>query len=287
VNDATSWRDRLAQRIADAYAAEANSVVVMVAGSVGRGVADAYSDIEVDVYYARPPTESERAAAVERSGGTLVRLAEDEDEWEEQISFGGFPAASSTFTVVTMERYLREVVEECRIAPEAQTRLFSMQAGRVVKGEEQAERWRTRAAEYPDGLRQVMLEANLGFERFRYAGEMLAVRDDLLALYDVLVETGRQLLSALLGLNRMYLPAPDVLKGMDETIERLSLAPPNLSARLNEAFRAAPEPAIRRMKELISETLDLVAEHAPAFDTTPYRSERAVRRRPWNEAPAD
>lgn len=286
MSDATSWRGRLAQRIAEAYAADDNSVVVMVAGSVGRGTADAYSDIEVDVYYARPPTESERVAAVERSGGTLVRLAEDDDEWEEQISFGGFPAASSTFLVETVERYLREVVDEYRIAPEAQTRLFSLQTGRVVKGEDQVGRWQTKAAVYPDGLQRAMLEANLGFERLRSGGEMLAARDDLLALYDALVETGWQLLSALLGLNRMYLPTPDALKGMDETIERLSLTPPNLSARLHEAFRAAPEPAVRSMEELISETLDLVDEHVPGFDTTPYRVAN-VRRHPWDEPPDD
>jgi hypothetical protein len=144
VNEATGWRLALAERIGASYASDSNARVVMVAGSVGRGSADRYSDVEVDVYYSRPPTEAERIAAAERSGGTIERLDEDADEWEERLSFGGFHAHTSTFLVATMERYLHETVDECATAPEAQTRLFSLQHGKTLKGEEQVERWRGR-----------------------------------------------------------------------------------------------------------------------------------------------
>jgi predicted nucleotidyltransferase len=119
VNDATEWRLALAEEIGGAYASNDNAQVVMVAGSVGRGSADRYSDVEVDVYYAESPTEAERIAAVQRCGGTVELLAEDDDEWEEQMSIGGFHAHTSTFLVVTMEQYLREVVDRCALAPEA------------------------------------------------------------------------------------------------------------------------------------------------------------------------
>lgn len=117
MNDATQWRLALAQRIARAYAADQNARVVMIAGSVGRGSADRFSDIEIDVYYERAPTRAERAAVVERMGGVLEGLDEDDDEWAEDFSVGGFHAASSTFLVETMERYMREVVDEAQIAP--------------------------------------------------------------------------------------------------------------------------------------------------------------------------
>jgi hypothetical protein len=81
----------------------------MVAGSVGGGSADRYSDIEVDVYYSEPPNEAERIAAVEGFGGAVERLGEDAEEWEEQFSISGLHAHTSTFLVATMERYLREV----------------------------------------------------------------------------------------------------------------------------------------------------------------------------------
>jgi predicted nucleotidyltransferase len=80
VDETTGWRLALAKEIGASYASNQNAQVVMVAGSVGRGSTDRYSDIEVHVYYAEPPTEAERVAAVERCGGTLELLAQDEDE---------------------------------------------------------------------------------------------------------------------------------------------------------------------------------------------------------------
>lgn len=53
----------------------------------------------------------------------------------------------------------------------------------TLAGDDQVERWRAKAAAYPDGLQRAMLEENLRFGRFGHAAEMLAARDDVLALY--------------------------------------------------------------------------------------------------------
>jgi predicted nucleotidyltransferase len=63
MNQDSQWRLALAERIAAAYIENPKAAVVMIAGSVGRGVADRYSDIEIDVYYTEPPTEAERIAS--------------------------------------------------------------------------------------------------------------------------------------------------------------------------------------------------------------------------------
>ncbi len=146
MNEATRWRFALVERIAAAYAHDPNAEVVMIAGSVGRGTADRYSDIEVDVYYARPPTDAGRRTAVARCGATLELLDEDADEWEEQMSLGGFHAATSTFLVSTMERYLMEVVDRGEIAPLVQVRLHSLQHAVAVKGTALVQQWRSKAA---------------------------------------------------------------------------------------------------------------------------------------------
>lgn len=276
----------LARSIGGAYALNDKARVVMIAGSVGRGSADRFSDIEVDVYYAEPPTEAERIAAVERCGGIVELLDEDEDEWEEQISFGGFHAHTSTFLVATMERYLCEVVDECSPAAEAQTRLFSLQHGITVKGKDQVERWRAKAAVYPDGLQRTMLAENLEFGRFWYAAEMLAARDDRLALCELFVETGRHLIGALLGLNRIYLPAPSFLKSLDETIGLMTVKPTDLSTRLKDSFRLDPTAAVAALADLIDETLDLVETHADGLDTAPLRAERSRRRTAFDTPPS-
>jgi hypothetical protein len=286
MNQATRWRFALAKQIGAAYAQNPKSQGVMIAGWVGRGRADRYSDIEVDVYYAEPPTEAERVAVVESCGGVVEKLDQDDDEWEEQMLIGGFHAASSTFLITTMERYLREVVDECQIAPLAQVRLFSVQHAVTVKGEVQVEQWRARAAAYPDGLVRAMLETYLRFEGFGYAEDMLAARADLILLYDIFVRIERQILGALLGLNRLYLPTPDHLKWMDEMIDAMRLKPDHLSTRLKQAFRLEPDQGVTLLKEVIAEIFDLVDRHVPGFETLPYRARLEKRRPVWDAPPA-
>lgn len=285
MNHATQWRLALAQRIAAAYAADPNARAVMIAGSVGRGSADRFSDIEIDVYYERPPTEAEREAAVGRMGATLEGLAEDDDEWEENFNIGGFHAASSTFTVATMERFVREVLDEAQLAPSAQTRLYSLLHALPVKGEAQIAEWRRRAATYPDALAEAMLREHLQFDGFGYAEDMFAARDDLLALYDLFVRVERQILGALFGLNRIYTPTPHFLKWMDESIAAMRHKPADLSARLKRAFRLPPADGVAELRGLIADVFDLVDRHAPGFDTAPYRAVLSNRRPAWDAPP--
>lgn len=285
MNQANRWRMVLAQQIAASYARNPNAEVVMIAGSVGRGTADRFSDIEIDVYYRRPPTMAERTADVEGCGGVLESMNEDDDEWEEQMSVGGFHAATSTFLISTMERYLQEVIDDAQIAPAAQTRLYSLLHAVPVKSEQLSQRWRVKAEQYPVELTYAMLQENLPFNGFWYAEEMLAARDDRLLLYKIFVGIGRQLIHALLGLNRQYLSTPEALKWMDETIAAMSLKPPDLSARIKGAFSVEPVAGVSILKTLIDETMTLVEAHLPEFDTAPYRAKFEQRRPVWDAPP--
>jgi predicted nucleotidyltransferase len=286
MNNASLWRFTLAQRIAASYARNPKVVAIQVAGSVGRGTADRYSDIEIDVYYAAPPTVAERRAAVAGCGALLDSLDEDADEWEEQMLLDGVHAATSTFLVSTLERYLREVVDEAQIAPAAQTRLFSLQHAVPLLGHEWVEQWRARAAHYPPALTEAMLREHLPFRGFGYGEEMLAARGDVLLLYRIFGEIGRQLIGALHGLNRRYLATPDGLKWMEETLAAMPIQPPATAARLKTALRSEPVAALRGFKELCAETLRLVETHLPTFDTTPYWATFHRQRQVWDGPPA-
>jgi hypothetical protein len=129
------------------------------------------------------------------------------------------------------------------------------------------------------------LKEYLPFRGFWYAEEMLAARDDRLLLYDIFVRIERQILGALLGLNRLYMPTPDHIKHMDEMIADMRLKPANLSTRLKQAFQLEPTSGVRSLKEIIAEILTLVEQHLPEFETTPYRANFKKRRQVWDEPP--
>jgi hypothetical protein len=281
----SAWRFALGRRICLAYAANPKARVVQVSGSTGRGTADPYSDLEIDVYWSEPPTDGERRAAVAAAGGALLELYPyEEDEWAEEIDFGGFHVGTSTFLVSTMERYLDEVLAGFSTAELPQMRLEALLNARTVSGEDLAAPWRARAAAYPDGLVAAMLHANLRFDGFGYAEDLLAARDDLLLLYDVFVRVERQVLGALLGLNRLYPPSPG-FKRMDELIARMTILPERLAERLKGAFRLPPAAGVAALHALIADVFDLVDAHAPGVDTAPYRRRLRRRRGLWPTPP--
>jgi hypothetical protein len=286
MHEASRWRFDLAREIGSAYAANPKAKVIMVAGSTGRGTADRYSDLELDVYYSEAPTVAERKAAVAAAGGELLdyNAEAEEDEWAEEISFGGFHVGTSTFLVETMDRYITEVVDRHGTDPLAQMRLYSLLHAQTLVGEETVRRWRKRASTYPTGLVHAMLGENLVFDGFGYAEEMFAARDDLLALYDIFCLVERQVLGALLGLNRIYLPNPS-FKSMDELIAEMHLTPPDLTARLKAAFRLPPEDGVRQLHSVIEDVFRLVEAHVPGFDTREYRRKVSHRRGVWDHAP--
>ena len=283
----SQWRLDLAKKMAVAYAENPKTCVVMVAGSTGRGTADAYSDIEIDVYYDEAPTEEERVAAVGRCGAELLGIAHDEVEWEERMSFGGFPAATSTFLVSTMERFLEQVVDRCDSDLEAQMRLYSVLNAVPVVGEDVSDRWRDKASSYPDGLVDVVLDENLHFVRlFRHANVMIA-RNDTLALTDGILDVQKRILRALLGLNRIYLSIPDPIKRLDEIVGQLRLKPENLGERLRLILRAEGREAIDSLWELVDDVFDLVAEQGVDFDVEERRNNHLIRvRESWDGPPA-
>jgi hypothetical protein len=284
MNEASAWRRDLGRQIGRAYAANPNVAAVMIAGSTGRGTADRYSDLELDIYWHAPPTEAERRAAATAAGGTAIALAEDPDEWEEQMDLGGFHAATSAFLVSTMERYLHTVLEDYSTDPAAQMRLYSVLHAQPLTGGDLIAGWQARAAAYPPPLAEAMLRENLDFDGFGYAEEMFAARDDVLVLYDSFCRIGRQILGALLGLNHIYLPNP-TFKSMNELIDEMRVTPPDLAARLRGAFRVPPPDGVRELHRLCAEVFTLVELHVPTLDLAPYRAQLARRRGAWDAPP--
>ncbi len=55
-----AWRLALAERAARAYASNQKLAALTVAGSVGTGLADQFSDLELDCYWFDPPSDLDR-----------------------------------------------------------------------------------------------------------------------------------------------------------------------------------------------------------------------------------
>jgi predicted nucleotidyltransferase len=269
--DELARRIVVAEAMADRYAAADGVAAVLLAGSVARGLADARSDVEVDVYWRRPPSDAERRAVVDDAGWEWVYAEVDEHEWADGVRLDGVKVDVSQFVTATIDGYL-DALREGDTEPELQVRATALLDGRALAGDGLIEDWRARLAPYPEALALAMLDQALPprpVERL----EMLVARDDPVLLTRDVVEGVHAVLDALFAVNRKYVPHP-FHKWLAFECAQLDLAPPDLEARIRRVL-AVPREGVPDLVRLTEETFDFVAAHVPAYDVAAARAEFA------------
>jgi hypothetical protein len=262
-------RVAIAESMAPVYAAHDGVAAVLLAGSVARGLADGRSDLEVDVYWHRPPSDDERRGIVDAARWEWVYAEEDEHEWADGVRLDGVKVDVSQFTTATIETYLDDL-RAGDTEPELQVRATALLDGRPLAGGDLVGTWRRRLTPYPESLALAMLDGALPprpVERL----EMLRDRDDPVLLTRDLVEGVHGLLDALFAVNRRYVPHP-FHKWLTFECSRLPLAPLDLEARIRKVL-GAPRDGVPDFVRLTYETLDLVEEQVPAYDAAAAREE--------------
>jgi len=266
----------IARHIAAAYRDNPNVLVVMVGGSVARGHADAYSDLEIGVLWTQPPSDDERKAAIAQVGGELWSLttyqAEPEVVAHEHYGLsqvlidgrayiGSLMVSTNHLTRSGMERCLADVLEQADTALDKQALIAAVQDAIPLYGDALLRAWQARASAYPDRLAIKMIQENLWCGPWCMP-QAYAERDDTLVLYQHFIWMQQSILKILAGLNRVYYRSEEH-KWLDATISRFRSGPPNLAPRMKQVFREDPAIGVRDMLELIYETVLLVEQQEP------------------------
>jgi hypothetical protein len=273
--DEVERRITLASKAVQAYAANDRVVSALVGGSVARGWADEHSDIELDVYWAGPPTVAEREAAIEGAGFTRVYAEEDDNEWADGLLVDGVKIDVSGFVTATIDAYLDRVLDGDTEA-ELQVRVTALRDGIPLHGHDVIEAWRRRCDTYPEALAVAMVLEGLDL-RPRERLEMLVARDDVLLLHRDLVDDVQGVLDALFGINRVWMPHP-FHKWLDREARLLPVRPARLVERIRSLLVAPPREAVATLVGLVDETYDLARRHVPAADVAPLRAAFELRR---------
>jgi hypothetical protein len=272
----------VAGQAAGGYSGNPGLAALAVAGSVGAGLADRFSDLELDCYWFRPPADAERLAPVRSLGGELTALWDydaGDEEWSEDYRAGGLDITVSNFLVSSAERFLDDVVLRASTDPVRHMRLAAFQRSRPLLGAELMASWRARADTFPARLVTALVEQALAPEVLRgwAAREALVSRGDSLAAGDLLARAGYAVVRVVLALNRVYLPHRQ-LKWQRHLIAGLGLVPERLAQRLESMSAGPPEKGIRTAEALLAETAALAEAHSGA-DISDFRETLLERRR--------
>ena len=136
-NHHVAWRMTAARQIAEGYDHNRRLAALTVAGSVGAGLADRWSDLELDCYWWHPPTDADRRTPIERVGAVLEDLWDydaTEQEWSENYRLGQLAVTVSNFTVATIEQFLDLVVDTADTDPVKHMRLAAIGRCHLVRG---------------------------------------------------------------------------------------------------------------------------------------------------------
>lgn len=263
-----AWRMAVAKRAARAYAGNGKLAAMAVAGSVGAGLADRFSDLELDCYWFQPPTDADRTSPVRVLGGQLTDLwdyDQDDEEWSEDYRLGELNVTVSNFRTGTIERFLDDVVLRADTDPVKHMRLAALQRSRPLAGAELLASWRARADCFPESLVSALVEQALVPEVLAgwAAREALSSRGDDLAVRDLLTRIGHAVVRVILALNRVYLPHRQ-LKWQRHLITGLPLAPERLAERLGSMTAGPLGEALLTAESLLAETMRLAATHTDA-----------------------
>ena len=273
----------VASRAARAYAGNGKLAALAVAGSVGAGLADRFSDLELDCYWSSPPGDADRTGPIGALGGELTGFWEydqDDHEWSEDYLLGDLGVTVSNFLTGTVERFVDDVVLRADTSPVKHMRLAALQRSRPLLGAELITSWRARADTFPGELVAALVQQALAPEVLTgwAARDALASRGDDLAARDLLARAGRAVVRAVLAVNRVYLPHPQI-KWQRHLITGLAVAPERLTGRLESMSACPPAEAFRAAEVLLEDTV-LLAEARTGADLSSFRQALAQRRRP-------
>jgi hypothetical protein len=276
--DAT-WRMELARQAAAVYGRNPKVAVFAVAGSVGAGLADEHSDLEIDCYWRDEPSDSDRRGPVDELGGRMEAFweyDESDEEWSEDFTLAGLGVTISNFLASSPDRWIHAVTVDAGTDPVQHMRLAALIRSAPLVGTEQAAAWKAAASDYPDHLVRAMLGQILDPEALGgWAGRYAAAdRGDRIMLYGLLSRATDVAVRAVLAINRTYVPHRR-LKWQRALLDGLDVGPEQFAARLDEVF-VSPLPAAVAGAEVLLAEVGALAR--PWVDPTAWLDEVHDRR---------
>jgi hypothetical protein len=277
-----AWRLVLAERAARVYAGNEKLAALTVSGSVGTGLADQFSDLELDCYWFTPPGDADRLDPIHRLGGELEAIWDydsGEEEWSDDYRLGKLDVTVSSFLVSTIDRFLDDVTLRTDTDPVKHMRLAALQRCRPLRGRELIRTWRAQASAYPDTLVAAVAEQSLGHHVLTGWGarDALAYRGDHLAIHDLLTRIEHAVFGAVLALNHVYMPHR-MVKWQRSLTGELEVMPEHFADRLQLLGASSCAEALRQAETLMTDTVDLVKAYTDA-DISSFCEQLSERRR--------
>jgi hypothetical protein len=270
----TQWRLGLAEQLAQKIKLFAGVRAIVVGGSVARGYADEYSDLELIVIWEVLPEDDARRALVAALNADFL-YAYDGPSREDQLLVKDFQIDLWHNTIAGEEKVIQAVLERYSTDLSDSNFMDTLRHCMPLYGEKIINKWKQRALRYPPELAIRNIRSQIS-ELDPSQMALFIHRANPFMFYNGLCRLQKAVFLILLALNGAYFPT---FKWMYQSIADLPIKPEDVEGRFRRMFSLPYEEALTDMRHIVDATLNLVERHYPQIDTTAARLRLAYTRK--------
>ena len=262
LNSHAQWRLELAQMIGERLRPFVGIRAIVVGGSVARGYADEFSDLELPLFWDRLPDDATRQAIFEALHADLL-CPYNGPAQEDNLQIQGFQVDLWHCTVENEEAVFDAVLQQSSTDLSDSNFMDTIRSCIPLFGESLIERWKRLAQQYPEALAERNLQEQLALLDIGHL-HIHAMRDNPVLVYGQASKLQQRLFLILLALNGEYFPT---YKWMYRAIEKMAIKPQDAVRRMRNVFRVLQTQAVADTIQLTLEVIELVEAHYPRIDT--------------------
>ena len=268
LNDASKWRIELSRELSLHYSIHPEVRMICLGGSPTKGLSDAYSDLDIVVYWNELDEDWIEAEPLKKAVGLertdLLSMAPG--SFIESYHVDGLKIDFGHGTMKTWKEWTSSLLEELNADPG----LIGMVGGFLDSipfyGEVLCSEWKNRLRNYPDDLAREVIKRNIGFFVGGYLVHQCLERGDYLAYQDGMCTMLKRLISITAALNRRYYSAEEP-RWLNFEISRMKIRPRKLTC--SSVRWMLDNPGIESetmLYDLLDDVLTLIQEQFPDLE---------------------
>ncbi len=256
------WRIELAKQICEKVKAIEGVKAIVIGGSVARGYADEYSDLELPIFWDKLPDENARKLIVKELNAEYFYPYNYEAN-EDNVIANGFRIDLWHLTVDDEENAIKNVIIDLKTDFGYSNAMDTIRACIPLFGEETVYSWKKRAEEYPKEIAIKNIKESLQSIDSTQA-ELYIKRENSTLIYEQIANLQKNIFLILLALNKEYFPT---FKWMYKSLETFRIKPENIEQRFRDIFTYSPIEAYENTLVIILETLNIINKVYPEINT--------------------
>ncbi|WP_066507584.1 DUF4037 domain-containing protein [Abyssisolibacter fermentans] len=249
------WRLELAKQICEKIRDIKGVKAIIVGGSVARGYADEYSDLEIPIFWDKQPDENTRKLIVKKLNAEYFYPYNYEAR-EDNVIVNGFRIDLWHITLDEEEEVIKSVTKDFEIDFGSSNAMDTIRTSIPLFGEEIIYSWKDKAKEYPKEIAIKNIKESLKSIDSTHV-ELYLQRQNSTLINEHIAHLQKNIFLILLALNNEYFPT---FKWMYKSLETFKIKPENIEQRFRDIFTYPPRKAFENTLIIMLETLHIINE---------------------------